>query len=89
MKINKEEAERIIYEGHEDYDEVSRKIIDQRRWSTVILGVYKNNKTEKFYEVQFEKGRTECQYQDPFYSSEVEFHEVELKEVVVKKWVRI
>ena len=89
MKLNKEEAERLVFENQEDYDEFSRKIIDQRRWSTVILGVYKNNKTGKFYEVQFEKGSTEYQDQDPFYSAEVEFHEVELKEVVIKKWVRI
>lgn len=42
----------------------------------------------KFYQTYYSVGATESQYESPWQDEdEVECHEVELKEVTVKKWV--
>jgi hypothetical protein len=64
------------------------EIYEASRWSTHhrIIFSYQG----KFYEAQYSKGATEMQDESPWeYDDEVECHEVELKEVKVKKWVRV
>lgn len=90
MKILKEEAELIVGEDHEDWKLVEEEIVDQRRWVTVFDGVFLHKPSGKHYSVEYEKGSTECQDDtEYFYGDEIDFQEVELKEVVTKAWVAV
>lgn len=90
MIIEKEEAKRIVWEDHEDWDEVTSEVIDNTRWSVLKEGVFKHLPTGKFYQVNWSEGATEMQDEAPFdYDDEVTFDEVELKEVTVEKWVLV
>ena len=87
--IPKEEAAQIVNEDHDSWEMIKEKIKDQGRWSTHFSGVFKNIATGKYYEVDYTRGSTEQQDEDLFYTEEVEFFEVEEKEVTVKMWVRV
>lgn len=89
MKIPKEEAERIVGHDHEDWKFVEEEIVDQRRWVTVFDGVFLHKPSGKHYSVSYEKGSTESQETEYFYGDEIEFQEVELKEVITKVWVAV
>lgn len=66
------------------YDEVT----DNSRWSIYHTCVFENN--GKFYMAEYSVGATECQDERPWeYKDEVECTEVELKEVIVKKWIPV
>lgn len=81
-----EELEGHIYDW-EDYpftDVTSEKIEDQSRWSTFYSKVVKDNRTDKLYEVLWDRGSTE--YQES--SGEITFYEVEPKQVTVTKYVK-
>lgn len=81
---------------HKDYlinelnlpeDAVLDKITDTSRWSVHHEIVFLHD--GKFYETHYSEGATESQDESPWeYDDEVECYEVELKEVLVKKWVR-
>lgn len=87
--ISKEEAEQIVNEDHENWQLISETIEGQSRWSTHYSGIFKHIPTNKHYEVSYSRGSTEQQDQDLFYEDNIDFFEVEEKEVIVKKWVRI
>lgn len=89
MKILKEEADRIVGEDHEDWDRIEERIVDQRRWVTVFEGIFKHKPSEKYYRRSYERGSTECQDSEYFYGTEIEFQEVEQKEVLKKVWVAV
>lgn len=89
MKILKEEAEQIVGEDHKDWKLVEEEIVDQRRWVTVFDGVFLHKPSGKHYSVSYEKGSTECQDSEYFYGKEIEFQEVEQKEVMKKVWVNV
>lgn len=89
MKILKEEAELIVGEDHDDWKLVYEEIVDQRRWVTVFDGVFLHKPSGKHYSVSYEKGSTECQDSEYFYGAEIDFQEVESKEVVTKAWVAV
>lgn len=64
------------------------EITDQSRWSVYhrIIFPYQG----KFYEAYYSEGATEMQDESAWeYDETVECSEVELKEVLVKKWVRV
>lgn len=64
------------------------EITDTSRWSSHhrIIFAYEG----KFYETYYSEGLTEMQDESAWeYDDEVECYEVELKEVLVKKWTRI
>ena len=70
------------------YEAILDEITDTTRWSSHhrIIFTYEG----KFYETYYSEGLTELQDESPWeYDDEVECHEVELKEVMVKKWVRV
>ena len=89
MKILKEGAIQIVREDHEDWDRIEERIVDQRRWVTVFEGIFKHMPSGKHYSVSYEKGSTECQDSEYFYGKEIEFQEVEQKEIVTKAWVAV
>lgn len=62
-------------------------IVDTSRWSEIHEIIFAHN--GKFYETGYSQGLTEQQDESAWdYEEEVECYEVELKEVLVKKWVR-
>ncbi len=62
--------------------------IDTSRWSISHELVFKYE--GKFYMTYYSVGATECQDESPWeFEESVDCFEVELKEVVVKKWVTI
>ena len=63
-------------------------ITDTKRWSIVHKIVFEDN--GKFYQTTYSVGATELQMESPWeYDEEVECTEVELQEVLVKKWVPV
>ncbi len=87
LTVPKDIAEQIVYEDHDDWEKIEETIVDQTRWNTHYEGIFRYIPTNRFYKIGYSKGSTECQDTDLFYKDEVEFYEVELKEVVVKKWM--
>ena len=70
------------------YSAIYDEITDNSRWSIYHTCVFENN--GKFYTTGYSVGATECQDESPWdYEDEVECTEVELKEVVLKKWVTV
>ncbi|PAD70599.1 hypothetical protein CHH83_02010 [Bacillus sp. 7586-K] len=70
------------------YSALLDEITDTSRWSIHhrIIFPYQG----KFYEAHYSEGATEMQDESPWeYDDEVECDEVQLKEVTVKKWVRV
>lgn len=89
MILNSEEAKKVIYNDSEDWEEVETSIVDKTRWSVIINGIYRHIPSNKFYNVSFSKGATEYQEdEEPFYEKDVNFIEVELKEVKVLQWIK-
>lgn len=87
--IPKEEAENIVNENHEDWELIKEFFDSKSRWSIIYSGIFKNIPTNKHYEVSYKRGATEQQDQELFNNNKITFLEVEEKEVMVKKWVRI
>jgi hypothetical protein len=70
------------------YSAVFKEIVDTNRWSIHHRIIFSDK--GKFYEAYYSEGATECQDESPWeYDKTVECTEVELKEVVVKKWVPV
>ena len=70
------------------YGAILNEVTELTRWSVhhKIIFAYQG----KFYQTYYSEGATEMQDESPWeYEDEVECHEVELKEVTVKKWVLI
>lgn len=82
---------------HKDYlkkeldlpcEAIKDEITDTGRWSTHHEIIFAHN--GKFYKTWYSRGATEQQYEYPWDNEEeVECWEVELKEVMVKKWVEV
>lgn len=92
MKVTNKLAQQIIRGGADDWENVpqSRQIVDQERWTTTFLEVFKRLSDGKYFKVFYDRGSTEGQEDtEPFYGDEIEFIEVELKEMKVKKWIRV
>lgn len=71
------------------YGAIEDKVIDTSRWSTYHEIVFED-KDGKTYQTGYSCGATECQDESPWeYEDEVECTEVELKEVMVKKWMPV
>lgn len=91
MKLSPEEARRVVYEDTSDFELIEKNVIDTSRWSIQYEGVFKHIETEKFYRLYWDVGATEYQDSSPFeYETDyVPLEEVVLKEVLVKKWIRV
>ena len=73
-----------------DNDEIimEDEVVDTLRWSIVHSLIFKHD--GKYYKTYYSVGATEMQYESPWeYEESVECTEVELKEVLVKKWVEV
>lgn len=78
----------LINELDLPYENVYERIIDTNRWSVIKEIVFEYE--DKFYMTEYSEGATECQDESPWeYEDEIECVEVELKEVVVKKWMPV
>lgn len=86
MLIKREDALRIVFEDHDEWEKVYSKIIDKRRWESTVEGVFKH--ADKYYMVYWSEPNTESQDSETFYEDKVEFTEVVQKEVVTIKWVK-
>lgn len=63
-------------------------IIDTSRWSIIHEIVFEDK--GKFYKTYYSEGATEMQDERPWeYEDNIECTEVELKEVMIKKWVPV
>lgn len=95
MILSLEEASLVVYDDHEDFITLydTKEIISRRRWYTQYTKVVKYNPSGKHYRIHYNVGNTEiqdCGAQEMFdYQEQVKLHEVELKEVVVKQWIRV
>lgn len=71
------------------YDCVYEEVTHQTRWSIFKTMVFEHY--GKHYMVEYYAGSTEmqCEAQFEYDDDEIECEEVELKEVIVKKWVRV
>ena len=70
------------------YSAISDEMLDNDRWSIIHSCVFEYN--GKFYETSYSVESTECQDESPWdYEDNIECTEVELKEVIVKKWTPV
>ena len=70
------------------YSAILDNITDNGRWSIYHEIVFEDN--GKFYKTTYSVGATESQDESPWeYVGEIECTEVELREVVVKKWMPV
>lgn len=87
IKLSAKEAEDAINENHADWKIVLDKVVDNSRWTIEHEAVLLHIPSNKHYITGYSRGATEYQDSPMFYDNEVEFIEVEHKEVLVKKWI--
>lgn len=81
MKLSKEEARDILCDSHEDWENISEKCTGERRWVNCFTSIFRHVPTDVLYGVDWERGKTEYQDEQPFEYSEPDFYEVEAVEV--------
>lgn len=70
------------------YEALEDNITSTSRWSIHHDIIFEDN--GKFYKEHYSEGATEMQDERPWeYDNEIECTEVELKEVLVKKWMPV
>lgn len=70
------------------YECIYDQIIDKTRWSIIHECVFEFE--NKFYLTTYSEGATEMQYETPWeYEDEIECVEVELREVLIKRWMPV
>ena len=90
MKLSAEVAREIVYDDHEDWQEVTKSMTDHTRWSVYYTGVFLHTPSGKHYWLHWSVGATEQQDERPFeYDKETEAIEVRQVEKVVVDWVPV
>ena len=89
MKLTQEEGNEVVWEDSEDWVKIESNIVDQRRWVTVHEGIFEHIPSGKFYQMSWECGSTEQQYQKPFEYNDPELTEVHQVEKTIKVWESI
>ena len=92
MKLTGKEARDVIWGDSDDWEETidTVQVTGKSRWSIQKEGVFLHKPSNKHYEFYWQVGATEMQDEQPFeYEKEVHPVEVELKEIVVQKWVPV
>ena len=81
-----EETMRLILDNnHRDTEVVSNELYDSSRWSLHYNLIFSHE--GKFYQTQYSRGATECQYERPFeYEGDVTCTEVEERVVPRIGW---
>lgn len=91
MKFNKEDLRDLANFGGPDYLEL---VIDEHagnsRWSESRLMIFKDMRDGKIYGVEYSRGLTEMQYEQPFeyHDEEIECEEYEQQTYTATRWVR-
>jgi hypothetical protein len=91
MKLTAEEARKVVYEDHDDFDLVgdSKHIIDHTRWSVIYEAVFFHVPSGEHYKFSWSKGATESQDEQPYeYDDFYESVKVERKIVAIIEWVK-
>lgn len=86
MELTNQEARDIVYDDHEDWEEVESNIVDSSRWSIQYVGVFKHLPTNKYYSLDWQVGATEQQEERPFEYTDPAPAEVKQVEKLVKVW---
>ena len=87
MVLTKEEAQSVIWDDTDEWENIESNIIDTSRWSNIYVGIFKHLATEKYYSVDWSEAATESQDEEPFgYQDEVKFTEVHQVEEITKAW---
>lgn len=87
MKLTGDEARDIVWEDHEDWEQIEAYPTGSGRWSIWQEGIFLHKPTGKYYQFNWSFGATEQQDESPFeYEEEVEPVEVVQVEKVVKVW---
>jgi hypothetical protein len=90
MKLDAKEAQRAVYEDHEDFQVIKDEIYDTGRWSDYHNCILKHLPTNKFFEVNYSQGSTEMQDEYAFeYENEVTFSEVEPYEKTITAYRKV
>lgn len=91
MKITADEAERIVYGDHDDWEEIrgTEEIVEQDRWSTTFSAVWLHKPSQKYYSAYYTRGSTEVQEGMDLFPEDPDFYEVECREVTEKKWMPV
>jgi len=83
MKLTREEAQDLLWEGSEDWETIYDNIVETSRWSEHHEIVFKYLPTGKFYMASYSKGLTESQDESPWEYGDPDFTEVWPEEVTV------
>jgi hypothetical protein len=86
MKLTKEEGRDIVWNDHEDWEEIESETDGNNRWSIFHTGVFKHKPSGKFYSLNWSVGATETQDQQAFEYEDPKPVEVKQVEKVVKVW---
>ncbi len=88
LTIPAEEAKDIVNRDNDDWEVWTTTMVSKSRWTIKYRAICQNISASKFYEVFYNRGATESQDdEEMFYDDNVDFIEVELKEVKVMQWV--
>jgi len=78
--------EYLVDELELPYAALSDIVVGTSRWVVEREIIFESD--GRFYQTSYSEGATENQYQPPWeYEKRIACHEVELKEVMVEKWV--
>jgi len=91
MKLTQEEGRMVVWGDHDDFEQVkgTNQIVDHSRWSVCYTAVFLHKPSGKHFELDWSVGATESQDEGPFEHSDPKPIEVEAKEVMVTKWVKV
>ena len=93
MTLEKEEAQRIIWDDHDDWEEVDGTRVAEKngRWMLCCDAVFLHKPTGDHYMFLWDAGATEQQYVEPYEyeTDDIKPTKVHLVETVVKKWMAV
>lgn len=90
MILTGEEARDVVYDDHDDWEKVYKKIDGHSRWAVQYEGVYLHKPTKEHYCFCWQKGATESQDEQPFeYETQYSPTKVREIEVIGTGWVPV
>ena len=66
VELSKQEGLDIVYRDNDDYEIISEKIVDQRRWTTDYYLILHRESDDTYWGLGYDVGSTEMCEQDPF-----------------------
>lgn len=87
MKLSAVVAREVIYNEHEDWEEVTKSMTDHTRWSVWYEGIFLHIPSNKHYRFIWSIGATEQQDERPYeFDKEIEVVGVRPVEKIVIDW---